>query len=356
MLKSVDILIGLSGVMLVVSMAVTLVTQALLTAWASRGRHLLSGLADLLEQLHPGTTREHAEAIAQMVLNNTVISSGRRRPWIWRYGEVVHREELTKILLDLAAADPKAAKDAVCQTALVNLREAVIAAGIKNPAETLDNVRMMALQLEKSNPELSSSARHNLALLQEASSQYLAKINLWFDQTMDRVSERFTFSARIWTFASAALIAIALQLDTVTLVNKLAVNDQMRAAFVDAAMEASGELEPGAPADAQIQRRYMGFLAAQGVILPPTNWDQWWASWQRVNLPGLFISILLLSLGAPFWYGTLNRLLQLRSVLAQKDDEQRKDRQTTRQPAPETGVALVPALAVGERGDLNAIG
>lgn len=48
-----------------------------------------------------------------------------------------------------------------------------------------------------------------------------------------------------------------------------------------------------------------------------------------MNLPGLTVSILLLSLGAPFWYSVLNRLLQVQSVLAQKDDMQRVIRYTT---------------------------
>jgi hypothetical protein len=39
------------------------------------------------------------------------------------------------------------------------------------------------------------------------------------------------------------------------------------------------------------------------------------------------MTALLLSLGAPFWYSLLGRLLQLRSVLAVKDDVQRAERQ-----------------------------
>ena len=34
----------------------------------------------------------------------------------------------------------------------------------------------------------------------------------------------------------------------------------------------------------------------------------------------MLVTSLLLSLGAPFWYGVLRNLLQLRSVLAVKDD------------------------------------
>jgi hypothetical protein len=36
-----------------------------------------------------------------------------------------------------------------------------------------------------------------------------------------------------------------------------------------------------------------------------------------------------LSLGAPFWYDALKDLLKLRSSLAKKDDDARKDRQTS---------------------------
>ena len=43
----------------------------------------------------------------------------------------------------------------------------------------------------------------------------------------------------------------------------------------------------------------------------------------------MLVTALLLSLGAPFWYSTLSKLLQLRSVLADKDDQQRSDRQVT---------------------------
>ena len=53
MLKSLDILIGLVVVLLALSMAVTVVTQALTSIMNSRGRHLKRGLQDLLQQLIP---------------------------------------------------------------------------------------------------------------------------------------------------------------------------------------------------------------------------------------------------------------------------------------------------------------
>ena len=51
MLKSLDVLIGLIVIILAMSMAVTVITQALTTVVNSRGRHLRRGLADLLQLL-----------------------------------------------------------------------------------------------------------------------------------------------------------------------------------------------------------------------------------------------------------------------------------------------------------------
>jgi hypothetical protein len=72
----------------------------------------------------------------------------------------------------------------------------------------------------------------------------------------------------------------------------------------------------------------------------------------------MLLTTLLLSMGAPFWYSTLGRLLQLRSVLASKDDAQRRERQSSEMaPAGQAAAVRPPAsAAAGERGDLTAIG
>lgn len=365
MLKSIDILIGLSLVMLFVSMAVTLVTQALLSIRQTRGRHLLRGLADLVGHIDSALAGKHAEEIAKLILTSPLINGGKVGMWT-RYGDVIHREELTRMLFSLATDEGKTTINTSSQeSALAMLRKALEANGIADPEKTLEKVRMAGLRLEQSNPELASDVRQQIAFLQEASSQFLAKINHRFDQTIDRVSERFTFSARIWTLLAAALVAVILQLDAVALINRLAMDDAMRSAFVQQAT--SGVSQPAVsptvgpasevpkpsvkPIDSpsatgkkipletsgqviadweekKSQQYYLAFLAKQGVITPPGTPQQWLDNWQHVNIPGVILTILLLSMGAPFWYSMLSKLLQLRSPLAAKDDVQRTVRQT----------------------------
>ncbi len=207
MFKSIDILIGLSVIMLVASMAVTMITQAIITVTGRRGRNLLAGLVGLIEQLDPGFSKRHAQEIVKMILTHQAVNGGTSFG-IVRYGDVIHREELTKILLELAtkAETPDQTITKIQQQALRSLKNTMAANGITDPEQTLDNVRLFALQLEKVKPEMASNARQNIALMRYASSQFLAKINSRFDSIIDRVSERFTFNARILTFFCATLV------------------------------------------------------------------------------------------------------------------------------------------------------
>lgn len=352
MLKSVDVLIGLIVVLLALSMAVTVVTQAITTIINSRGRHLRRGLTDLLQQLDPALTPTISKAIATRVLTHPLVSgsntpvdgdaASRPRAFMTnvrrlvggpRLGNVVHREEFTKLLMLLASGDGKAGLEAGAETAL---KSALTANGIAEPDAVLRNVRMVALQLERANPELSNSMRQNIALLHQAESDFVAKVNSWFDQTMDRTSARFTASTRAITFAGAFLVAFGLQVDTPQLVNRLAADEAMRQAFVKEAQALSSQRRdiPATDTDA-VAIQYQSFLATNGVIRLPSS-EGWQESFKQANMFGLLLTALLLSLGAPFWYGALGKLLQLRSVLALKDDVQRAARQSN-EPTPAPG-------------------
>ena len=89
--------------------------------------------------------------------------------------------------------------------------------------------------------------------------------------------------------------------------------------------------------------------------MPGQHWLERFTAWK---LPGILLSALLLSLGAPFWYGRLQDLLKLRSSIAQNDATQRCIRQTTQPPSDGSGTptAVVNVAMAGEQGDVNAVG
>jgi hypothetical protein len=67
-----------------------------------------------------------------------------------------------------------------------------------------------------------------MAIIEHASSDLVAKVNSWFDHTIDRVAARFMAMTRAVTFAAALIVAFAIQLDAFALINRLSVDDQLR--------------------------------------------------------------------------------------------------------------------------------
>lgn len=61
--------------------------------------------------------------------------------------------------------------------------------------------------------------------------------------------------------------------------------------------------------------------------------------------PGLLLSWVLVSLGAPFWYDVLKNALKFRSVIAQKENDDRQERQQTSTPVVPVRAVTAPVLA-----------
>lgn len=358
--KTIDILIGVSLVMLVVSLAVTVITQFLIAALNSRGRNLRAGLSKLLRQIDPTLEIRFARQIANGVLTHPLVGGAAGRK-----GGIVHREEFTKLLMDLGTGSTLGKLKQEARTALERLLNHN---GINDPAGTLRSIRLTALALEKTNPELAEDARHSMAIIDHASSDLVAKVNSWFDRTIDRVAVRFTATTRAVTFLSAFAVAFAVQLDTFALINRLSVDDQLRTQLAAQAIKginlehrnSSGQtLADISRADVtQNLGQYLGNLAQFGVITIPrgrADYDGW-----PPKVPGILFSTLLLSLGAPFWYNTLSSLLRLRSALAEKDDVQRNARQSAAKASDKeapANPAELPGglLAANEQGNLDAV-
>jgi hypothetical protein len=330
-LKTLDILLGLSVVMLMVSLIVTVLTEAVTSLLQMRGKHLLEGIIGLLRQVDRDLPQQVVDEVATTILTHPLIRSKG-----CRFGTVIHREELTKLVLELAADEgPQRLKPEV----LAQLREMLNRNGIVDPQKTLENVRAVALRLELAHPELSNNLRYSTAFLQEANSRFLARMHGWFDQTIDRVSDRFTRATRIVTFCGSLLIALVLQLDTAQLVNRLSEDSNLRGELVKQAMKVDGPPTSDrsstlVPALSDPDRERLRSLVQDDIIEFPTSLREWFRRWTLDNfimkLLGIVLTATLLSLGAPFWYSALKNLIRLRSLIAQKDDEQRETRQTTK--------------------------
>lgn len=295
MLKSIDVLLGLALVMLVASMAVTVLTQMWSTVRNMRGEHLRDGLAALLRQIHEAIPEAEAHAIAAEVLRHPLVRGAGGQ-----LGSLVHRDEFTSVLLEIAAGHGAAKLPELARKALIEL---LAANGIDDPAAKLAKIRECALALERAHPELAAHARQDAAILESAASDFVAKINARFERSMDRVSARFTLSTRQVTLVNALIVALAVQLDAAGMLNRLAADDALRAALVQQAV-AKQTVSAGSVAEIES-------LAQNRILASPA---EWLADWRWSKLPGILLSALLLSLGAPFWFEALKDLLRLKEI------------------------------------------
>lgn len=230
----------------------------------------------------------------------------------------LHRAQLTRFCLSMAIdadvpdQDPRAYRcpaDALYWT----LR----AHAISDPGALLDRISFHALELERAQPELAELARLEIAIVSAAPAPFVAKIHACFDQTMDRVSARFTAAVQVITVAAALGMAMFLQVDCVALVNRFAIEESLRGQSIKAPMEG--------------QRPEL--------VQVPASWADW-----RRDLPGhaggILFTAMLLSLGAPFWYSLLGGSLRLRPALSARDDRERHARRPAATSSPASSTRL----------------
>lgn len=300
--KSLEILIGVGGVMLLLSLLVTALSHMTLDALRLRTLHLEQGLTDLFLQLgwNVDTRLGEAGTLAKLVLNGST---------------VITREELVEKLLELAGRLPE-------------LKDLIDG----DPKLMLEDARYSALRVATERPDLASSSVKTIALAQGRAADLASQIFAAFDSVMNRVSAKFTVSSRAVVCLFAVVVALALPLDTFDLLRRFSTSDSARAAAVRMAEGVSS-----------------GSSVNQAIILLPKTFAEWKARWSEVNFAGVIASALLLSLGAPFWFDLLKDLLRLRSAAAGQEERDRWVRLNA-----QPGTPADPAG--GEKGDLNALG
>jgi hypothetical protein len=422
MVHYLDVMIGFVFTMLVLSLVVTALVQAVPVYLRNlKGLDLKQGLTGLFARIEPKIANE-AEQLVDRLLRDSLLSP-RRGPLVMKLrgalrladaaaiplSGVIQREELVRLLLDLAArADANDDDDS--QTKQLALKMLGLATAA-DAAALLTRIRNRVAALELAHPQWSSSQRASRAMLEAmldtpGASDFMAKLAGWFDQTIDRVQALFTAHVRAWTVGISAVLVLILHLDSFDLLARLNSDAALRDKVVAAAISGmeSGRLDPAAasaapPADASAEAHdgpgVAGVddepLAVEPPIDPPAapppaaegraqacahehlnidlaasphlaayadcmglgeatqmeliSWPKSWADWAShwavpagaglrdraiatfSHLLGMMLTISLLSLGAPFWYGVLSNLIKLRSSIARKDDAARDERQ-----------------------------
>jgi hypothetical protein len=320
-LRSLDTLIGFVTVLLVLSLAVTMLTQIVANLLRLRSRHLRDGVLDVFRQLGWGFVGDRAEILARKVV---------------RSKDAITREDLIETLLVLAQKNPE------LEEKITSLTPGF------DPQALLAHVRRTALELSVERPDLAAAVVRSAAFARSPLAGLASEVFGVFDSTMDRVSAKFTAQSRKLVAIIGIAVALALPLDTFDLLKRLARSDSAREQAVALAQtfaENRSNIDP-TPADPTPRdvRLAVAKLQAAEVIVVPSSRAEWLARWQQVNWAGVAVSALLLTLGGPFWFTVLKDLLRLRSAAASQESQDRAQRQAA--------LTDSPPPASGERGAL----
>ena len=232
MLDQIDSLIAFSAVILLNSLLVTVITQMVVSALNLRGHNLFWGLTRLLREIQPGKN-DAIDEIVQKVLKHPLIASTEKR-----LASVIRSEELSQLLIKFAQ-QPDAYRLSKGATDWVN---DFVKIDEKQLAEHLE---ALPDKLESMVKDDVVAAYRKITDTLEKSRQKIIQMGVWFDRMSDRMSERFTLRSRWITVISSFAIAFGMQLDSISLMQNIYGNAELRAkltASVDVLLNKSEQI------------------------------------------------------------------------------------------------------------------
>lgn len=152
-----------------------------------------------------------------------------------------------------------------------------------------------------------------LALLQNAQGSFSkAQLNIenWFNDAMDRASGWYRRRTQLWTILIAATITLAVNADSLRIASRLWTAPTVRAQI---AAQAATTAPPGTKTTEE-QINQLGQLVGW---TPDVEKDlaekSDLAAW-ITRIMGWIITIVAVSMGAPFWFDVLNKFVNLRNT------------------------------------------
>jgi hypothetical protein len=210
--------------------------------------------------------------------------------------------------------------------------------------------------IEKGVRALPDEARNQLKPLLEFAgmnpAEFQKNVEEWYKQMMDRVNGWYKRYIQKQTWIIAAILVLLLNLDTIRLVERLWTDSALRATVVEQAkarLQSTGgtevplveytegdKSEGGRPVqtgttsltDAEKetlssltgwQREFtagaaMAQLAGDTFSNHLWGWTKWLGATIVQHVVGWLLTLIALSLGAPFWFDTLNRFMNIRNA------------------------------------------
>jgi hypothetical protein len=187
------------------------------------------------------------------------------------------------------------------------------------------------------------------------------RLELWYADAMDRVAGRYRRLSQAIILTGSFVLAVAMNINTITIVQALSQNAPMRAAVSTAAQN----VVAGHATDDD-NTKFATEISAVGAYGLPMGWDQvdairlrkladvhiavplpWVGTrWLLVGwflvLVGWIMTALAISLGAPFWFDVLNKFMVVRATVKPRE---KSAAEGSKDAAPADGASPAPTSA-----------
>lgn len=321
-----DVLVGVVFIYCLVSVICTAVKEGLESLLKTRASYLEYGIRELLHDTDgKGLAKDFFQHPLIFSLFSGEYTPGKlKKPGVFTKGHdwpsYIPAANFAKALLDLAAHGPDAKAAALPGNGRIADLNVIRANVIRLNNRAVQRVLLSAID----------NAQGNLDQAQQ-------NLEQWYDSSMDRVSGWYTRSTRKMIFCISLTVTIALNINTLTLVHYLYVNDTARAMIAAEARNASATNITYDSAKTRLEGFALPIgwsdesVAALKNRTPNDKKSNFAIAYELIF--GWLMTAFAGTLGAPFWFDMLNKVVAIRSTTKPKDKSTQETAADQQQPA-----------------------
>lgn len=299
-----DVAIGLIFVYLLLAVLCTSANELLAALTRSRPKFLQKGITQLLDNQPTNRAKEDAGAFVNEFYQHPLITGMMRDS---KHPAYLPSRTFATVVIDLLTQEKPGRKD---------IRD------LENGLAAMPSgeIKQALLALIQPVEDLGSAQK---------------AIEGWFEDAMDRVTGWFKRRTQVWTVVVAVLVTVLANADTIHVARRLWRDPVLRSAVVEEAKSRAQKPRPSVsveypdpddPTNPTVTTNEGNTVSAdEGALLGQVlGWqgsmaDNTSRDWFE-RILGWLLTVLAISLGAPFWFDVLNKFMNIRSAGKSPDE------------------------------------
>jgi len=341
-----DLIISMSFIYLLLGLILSVLQEILATIVQSRSANLERGI----QSLFSGASLQNGQSFVAALYNHGLVRGlyldpqrDLSLPFVlgrWTKMRLRLRKWLGVAVLksDLLVSDPLLLPAYIpartFSMALIDILKPRTLSG-----QTLREIRSQLMDMLEADPD-NKAAQALLTLANDAKddiAKFQTNVENWFNDSMDRASGWYKKYTQKILLVMGLILAITLNVDSIRIAEMLWVDKDAREGMVAAVKTYRENGQLAQPSSNQqlsqlkkeLTDRVSAFQQVADETLLPVGWkksaseywsafssDVGWGLWQLlISVCGWLITAAALSLGAPFWFDTLNKFMVIRNTV-----------------------------------------